>query len=41
MLSWTGSRNTAPDTLTGEVTIEMSRPARKPVSPVCQLTRSR
>jgi hypothetical protein len=28
-LSWTGAGNTAPDTPTDEVTIEISRPARK------------
>ena len=37
-LSCTGSRNTAPDTPTGEVTSEISRPATKPATPVCQLT---
>ncbi|MGD0560546.1 MAG: hypothetical protein ABSA93_36960 [Streptosporangiaceae bacterium] len=37
-LSWTGSRNTAPDTPTGAVITAISNPARQPISVACQIT---
>ncbi|MFI7642563.1 hypothetical protein [Nonomuraea sp. NPDC049400] len=39
-LSWTGSRNTAPDTPTGVVTTEISSPAPKPTTACHQLNGS-
>ncbi|GAA2223874.1 hypothetical protein GCM10010232_05680 [Streptomyces amakusaensis] len=38
-LSWTGSRNTAPETPTGAVTTAIDRPASSPPSPSHQSTR--